>query len=180
MSMLNRYGTSSTSNHVPSHVLCIDVECVATGRGHNDRAPCWVAICELEMKNGKIRQVMDLKMKPDFVYHYLEYVSGCNESMLRSAPSVPSAILQVHALFKQYQAPVVIGWNVENDLEWMKLQPQEHYHSYINLIKWFRHPQSKRDGSTFMRPYSLAHVAATLLNMEIREARGKPNGNYII
>ncbi|GCA65256.1 hypothetical protein KIPB_016687, partial [Kipferlia bialata] len=28
--------------------LALDVECVASGYGHNDRTPCWVAIVDLQ------------------------------------------------------------------------------------------------------------------------------------
>ncbi len=72
-------------------VLSIDVECVATGYSHLDRAPCSVAIV-----NDRCEILFDSLIKPDKpVVSDLFPFSGVRKADLRNAPSFDEVIKKV-------------------------------------------------------------------------------------
>lgn len=47
--------------------MSIDVECVATGKGHSDLSPCWVAVV-----NSSIEVLVNVVIKVENFYHSLD------------------------------------------------------------------------------------------------------------
>ena len=82
----------TASSLIPSiQVLSIDVECVATGYSHLDRAPCSVAIV-----NDRCDILFDSLIKPDKpVVSDLFPFSGVRKADLRCAPSFDEVIKKV-------------------------------------------------------------------------------------
>lgn len=78
----------SNSKESSKQVLSIDVECVATGYTHLDRAPCSVAIV-----NDQCEILFDSLIKPNKpVVSDLFPFSGVRESALQNAPSFDEII----------------------------------------------------------------------------------------
>lgn len=77
-------------------VLSIDVECIATGYSHLDRAPCSVAIV-----NDRCEVIFDSLIKPDKpVVSDLLPFSGVHKADLQNAPSFDEVIKKVIHLCK--------------------------------------------------------------------------------
>ena len=82
---------NASNSHQPIHVLSIDVECVATGYTHLDRAPCSVAIV-----NEQCEVLFDSLIKPDQpVVSDLYPLSGVRLTDLQRAPSFDEVIKKV-------------------------------------------------------------------------------------
>src|SRR4051794_25568465 len=102
MSVPSKLGQINSSTIIPAsntyindRVVGIDVECLATGPGHNDRAPCWAVMLELDEKKAQFNTLIDLKMKPDKIFDYMEALSGVNKASLTSAVDEASGLNMV-------------------------------------------------------------------------------------
>jgi hypothetical protein len=175
-------GSARISARSPIRVVCLDVECVASGKGHSDRAPCWVAMLEVPATGAEPSVLLDLKMRPPTIFDYMEEMSGVNEATLRDAVPMDTGIQQVRAAqtrddpmlrcaqkknercshfsthfvglgivlfsstfrFNSILGPnvVLVGWNVQNDIDWLWLQKGVHYREAVDIIDWFSHPET--------------------------------------
>ena len=76
------------------NVISVDVECVASGRGHNDRVVSWVAVV-----NGAGETLYKSMVKPSVpVVSYLTPLTGQQRGDLDSAPTLAEAKARVYAL----------------------------------------------------------------------------------
>jgi DNA polymerase III epsilon subunit-like protein len=158
----------SSSKVTPKpRVLCVDVEALASGQSHNDRAPCWVALVDSTAPGAQ--PVLDLKMKPEHIVDYLTFLSGVDEASLKGAVSVEEGLSIVRAALDP--EVTLVGWNVQSDIGWLGLEKGVHYKTAVDCIDWFSHDQRRGD-TVFTRRYGLAHVAHLLLDYNVRSDDG--------
>ncbi|CAF0956920.1 unnamed protein product [Adineta steineri] len=139
-------------------VLSIDVECVATGFSHLDRAPCSVAIV-----NDRCEILFDSLIKPDKpVVSDLFPFTGVRKTDLHHAPSFDEVIKKVHSFFTP--TTLIVGQSIMSDVNWMKLQEGVHYSTLIDLGDEFRTFDPKYGSNKY---FSLAHEAEVLLKIDL-------------
>ncbi len=114
-----------------------------------------------------------MKVKPPVIVDYLEGITGVNKEMLDNAVSLEEGLTMVYS--KLGPNVILLGWNLEHDIGWLQLKEGEHYSKAVDVIDWFSHPQTNKEGKTFNRRYALGHVAEVLLKMEIRDIKGAHN-----
>ena len=136
---------------LPKTFFCVDVEAVATGRGHSDRTPCLMDQDERVLLKTMIR--VD---KP--IVSYLTPLTGTRLGDLRGAPSYEEVVRKVKALLGR--DAVLVGQSVKSDIEWMKLEQGKDYSSTVELSDMFE-TYNPRYGN-YSR-FSLAHEANVLL-----------------
>ena len=135
-------------------VLSVDVECVATGRGHSDRAVCRVAVVD---ENERV--LLNEYVKPEGrIASYLTPVTGVREGDLDNAKSLETVLTQVYALLSP--DVTLVGQRIAGDIGWLHLIKGVHYKDVIDLAEVFAayNPRYKN-----MNYFSLQHEANTLL-----------------
>jgi hypothetical protein len=111
--------SASSSSASVLRLVCLDVECVATGKGHSDRAPCWVGMYELS-SDGSIPQhpSLDLKMRPPTIVDYMTDMSGVTAATLESAVNMDQGLQRARGVLGPQVT--LLGWNLQNDIDWLK------------------------------------------------------------
>ena len=100
---------------LPEKYVSIDVECVATGHRHDDRAVAIVAVVDQHE-----RVLLRKKVKPkEKVMSYLTPLTGLREGDLDDGEELRSVLAAV----KSVLGPdlVLVGQGINNDVEWLKL-----------------------------------------------------------
>ncbi|CAF0959378.1 unnamed protein product [Didymodactylos carnosus] len=144
-------------------ILSIDVECVATGYSHLDRAPCSVAIV-----NDQCEILFDSLIKPDKpIVSDLFPFSGVRKVDLHHAPSFDEVIKKVHSFFTP--TTLIVGQSIMSDVNWMKLEKDVHYSDLIELGDEFETFNPKYGNKTY---FSLAHEAYVLLKIDLNATEG--------
>ncbi len=132
----------------------VDVECVATGRRHDDRDVCIVAVVD---QNEKV--LLKRMVKPEKpVVSYLTPLTGVRAGDLDHASELAAVIAEVKALLGPNA--VLVGQNVKSDIKWLKLQQGVDYQRTVELGEMFKAYNSRYGNFSF---FSLAHEANTLL-----------------
>ncbi|UJR07401.1 hypothetical protein I4U23_011687 [Adineta vaga] len=149
---------------IPSvQVLSIDVECVATGFSHLDRAPCSVAIV-----NDRCEILFDSLIKPDKpIVSDLFPLSGVRKADLQQAPSFDDVIKKVHSFFTPTTS--IVGQSIMSDINWMQLEEGIHYNSTIELGDEFAVFDPRYGNKKY---FSLAHEAQILLQIDLNAMGG--------
>jgi hypothetical protein len=153
-------GCVETSRHVS-----IDVEAAATGYGHNDRAPCWVAVVNeqgVELLNRKI-------LVPGCV-SALTAISGVTVQQLEEE-GLPFDHVRDEVISLLGPDVVLVGQSIQNDIDWMQLEEGRHFKASIDLMQVFKSFNKKHDGWTI---FGLAAEAYALLGKTI-QAPGQPH-----
>lgn len=138
----------------------VDVECVATGRGHNDRALAHVAVVD---QHGQI--VLNLYIHPSKpIVSYLPALTGLSEKDLAQGITEEEAI----SLFRATIPPsaILVGQNILKDVEWLHLVEGEDFAGLLDLAGLFACKNPQFRSLTF---FSLAHEAKALLALDQTE-----------
>ncbi|GIQ83498.1 hypothetical protein KIPB_004832 [Kipferlia bialata] len=146
-------------------VLALDVECVANGKGHNDRVPCWVVIV-----NEKGRVLLDLKIKVTDMVSPLTRFSGVTAAMLRSALPLDTVMRRVHKVLNS-PAITLVGQSIENDIAWLGLEKGVHYGDSEDIAEHFRTYNEKYKDYNY---FSLVQTAYGLLGTSIQSTAHSP------
>jgi hypothetical protein len=153
--------------------VSVDVECVASGRGHNDRTPCWVVVV-----NEKCEVLLDCKIKieAEKVFSPLTHITGVTVDMLLSEGEERDIVMQrVRALLGP--EVTLVGQSVQGDVDWLGLQQGVHYADILCLADAFKvwNPKFKN----YLR-HSLANEAFALLGRTIQTASHSPVEDAIV
>lgn len=135
--------------------ISVDVECVATGRRHDDRDVCFVAVVDDSEK-----VLLKKKVKPEKrIVSYLTPLTGFRAGDLDDGEKLSDVIADV----KRILGPdvVLIGQNVQSDIKWLQLEEGTDYGEKAELSVMFR-AYNRRYGKDFT--FSLQHEANTLLH----------------
>ena len=134
--------------------LSVDVECVATGRGHNDLGVCRVAVVD---ENERV--LLNELVKPDkSVVSYLTPITGLRAGDLDNGKSLDAVLAQVHALLSP--DVTLVGQAVANDIKWLQLDQGVHYKDVVDLSEVFATYNPRFQNTSY---FSLQHEADTLL-----------------
>ncbi|KAI9998793.1 hypothetical protein PInf_003384 [Phytophthora infestans] len=148
--------------------FAIDVECVATGSGTNDRDVARIAVVD-----GDEKVVFDQYVKPTKpIVSYLTQLTGITKSNLEDAPDLEEALVRLKAILPVES--VIVGQSIKKDLEWLTLQKPTDYKGEFDVADLFRLPMQSINGVVRYRNFSLRHVAKYLLGQDIQEADHDP------
>ena len=139
---------------LPAKFVCVDVECVATGRRHDARSVALVAVVDQQE-----RVLLKKKKKPvEKVMSYLTPLTGLREGDLDDGEPLDCVLAEV----KSVLGPdvVLVGQGVKNDIVWLQLREGEDYESSVDLGELFKTYNPRYGNFNF---FSLAHEANTLL-----------------
>ena len=138
----------------PEKYFSVDVECVATGRRHDDRDVCFVAVVDQHEK-----VILKKKVKPEKpVVSYLTPLTGVREGHLDDADSLSSVIAEV----KQLLGPDVtlVGQGIKSDIKWLQLKQGKDYGDSVDLGEMFKVYNTRYGNWNY---FPLSHEANTLL-----------------
>ncbi|KAL7686843.1 putative Zinc finger, CCCH-type, ribonuclease H-like superfamily, Zinc finger, CCCH-type superfamily [Plasmopara halstedii] len=148
--------------------FAIDVECVATGNGTDDRDVARIAMVDEDEK-----VVFDQYVKPTKpIVSYLTQLTGITKSNLKDAPELKEALIGLKRILPVES--VIIGQSIKKDLEWLTLQKPMDYKDEFDVADLFRLPVQATNGVVRYRYFSLRHVAKYLLGHDIQEADHNP------
>ena len=144
-------------------VVAVDVECVATGTTHNDRAVAQIAIVDARTE----RVVLDVYVKPTMpVTSYLTPLTGITETLLNErGVSFDEALGMVRAVLSP--GHVVVGQGVLKDMNWLRLERGTDYGDLIDLAGIWR---VWNDRFKSWSVFSQDHLVRTLLGTSVDEA----------
>ena len=144
--------------------LCIDVECVASGKRHDERIVALITVVD-EKENVVLKRTV----KQTNVYNYLTPLTGLREGDLDDGVPFEDAIRDVTALLGS--DVVLVGQGVESDIKWLKLVKGVDYKSFVDLAVMFKTYNPRFDDYSV---FSLSHEVKILL------PSSKPkNNNYL-
>ena len=134
--------------------IALDVECVATGRRHDDRSVCLVAIVD---ENENV--ILKRKVKPDKpIISYLTPLTGVSRGDLDDGKKLSDVLAEVKALLGP--DVVLVGQGTKSDIKWLQLEQGKDYDSVVDLGEMFKAYNSRYGNFSF---FSLSHEANTLL-----------------
>eukprot|EP00055_Hartaetosiga_balthica_P018698 m.135180 g.135180 ORF g.135180 m.135180 type:complete len:221 (+) comp9861_c0_seq1:140-802(+) len=148
-----------------SRLISVDVECIANGKGHNDRRVAHVAVIDGETEevllNVKIRQ-------RGHVESYLEPITGL------SARDFDESIASNHVVsFAEMKEALddilgddvlLVGQGIDSDIAWLKLVQGQHFGVKRDLANDFKSWNPKYRNYNF---HSLMATAETLLGLDM-------------
>uniref|UniRef100_A0AAV1U1A2 C3H1-type domain-containing protein n=1 Tax=Peronospora matthiolae TaxID=2874970 RepID=A0AAV1U1A2_9STRA len=148
--------------------FAIDVECVATGSGNDDRDVARIAVVDEDEQ-----VVFDQYVKPTKpVVSYLTQLTGITARNLADAPDLKEALVRLKKVLPVES--VIVGQSIKKDLEWLMLKKPTDYKGEFDVADLFRLPMQSMNGVVRYRYFSLRHVAKHLLGHEIQEADHDP------
>ncbi|CAH0480386.1 unnamed protein product [Peronospora belbahrii] len=137
--------------------FAVDVECVATGNGTNDRDVARIAVVDEDE-----RVVFDQYVKPTKpIVSYLTQLTGITERNLVDAPALEEALVQLKEILPVES--VIVGQSIKKDLKWLMLEKPTDYKGEFDVADLFRLPMQSTNGVVRYRYFSLRHVAKYLL-----------------
>jgi len=82
--------------------------------------------------DGSIPQhpLLDLKMKPPTIVDYMTDMSGVTATMLQSAVSMEQGLQRARGVLGPQVT--LLGWNLQNDIDWLQLKPGVHYREAVD------------------------------------------------
>eukprot|EP00040_Diaphanoeca_grandis_P005503 m.33117 g.33117 ORF g.33117 m.33117 type:complete len:218 (-) comp16761_c0_seq2:289-942(-) len=138
-----------------SRILSLDVECVADGKGHNDRVPCWVAVVD---EKGTV--LLDQKILVPKMVSPLTEITGITQRMLVAEGRAKEDVFKaVHDLLGA--DVTLVGQVIGGDCDWLDLVQGVHYSKLVDLAEEFKCWNTKY--KSFNR-FSLAQTVHGLLS----------------
>lgn len=135
-------------------VYAIDVECIATGIRHDDRA-----VCSIALVNSKLETIYYKVIKPSMpIRSYLTPVTGFKPGDLDEGVDLDSALDELYSYL--HPNVILVGQAIQNDVAWTRLVKGKHYSEAIDIAHIFKTTSSH--GITFF--YPLLHTATVLLS----------------
>ncbi|RHY87755.1 hypothetical protein DYB35_001658 [Aphanomyces astaci] len=110
----------------------LTVECVVTGSGHNDRAPCRVALVDL---HNRVSWSAIILVTP--VLDPLTAITGLTTAQIQ-AKGRPFDVVRDDLFGYIGPGMVLVGQKVTNDVGWMQLEAGTHYARTVDLAELFR------------------------------------------
>ena len=139
-------------------IVSLDVECAATGRGHNDRAPCRISIV-----NEKCAVLLDISVRVPNVFSPLTPITGMTRSDIENAKySLEEALCRVHSILDT--STIIVGQSVQNDIEWLQLEQGIHFRKWVGIEEFFKTWNPKYGHYNY---FSLRHEAFALLGKKM-------------
>eukprot|EP00455_Lapot_gusevi_P027790 TRINITY_DN2951_c0_g1_i1.p1 TRINITY_DN2951_c0_g1~~TRINITY_DN2951_c0_g1_i1.p1 ORF type:complete len:219 (+),score=4.98 TRINITY_DN2951_c0_g1_i1:74-730(+) len=150
--------------------IAVDVECAASGRGHNDRVPCWVAAVD-----ENYNTLLDIVIKCDNVFSPMTSITGLTLEEINNGVPLDEAIDRLRSICGP--DVVFVGQRVSSDINWMQLRQGVDYQSIIDLAEEFRTFNSRFNRYDYA---SLRQLAYVLLDQNIQEAAHSPVTDSVV
>ena len=152
-----------TGDVMPEKYFCVDVECVATGKRHDDRSVAIVAVVD---KHERVILKKKVKVTKHIV-SYLTPLTGIHPGDLDNGEDLADVIREVKAILGS--DAVIVGQGIENDIKWLELKEGIDFSFAVNLGKFFKTYNPRYGNYSY---FSLRHEATILL--------GKSNVNHTL
>ena len=152
-------------DNIMVRLVALDVECVATGRGHSDRIPATVSLVDFAFNI-----LQDAKITVNNLYSYLTPLTGLSPSSFVDARPFETVLAETHALLGS--DVVLVGQHPASDIKWLQLQKGVHYKEVIDIAHFFKRYNSRYRNSSFR---SLQHTAQVLLGMDMSGSHSASN-----
>ena len=142
-------------------VFSIDVECVATGVQHHDRA-----VAQISLVDAHCAPLLNLYVRPEKpVVSYLTPLTGLTAAHLEAnGVPLPTAMATLRARLPKNA--VLVGQNIAKDVEWLGLVEGTDFDSMIDLAALLRAWNPKFGSYTYM---AQDHYAAVWLGVKRTE-----------
>ena len=142
-------------------VYSIDVECVATGVQHHDRA-----VAQISLIDGSGQPQLNLYVRPAVpVVSYITPLTGLTAAHIEHGVPLETALQTLKAHLPK--AAVLVGMNILKDVEWLGLQEGVDFGSMVDLAALLRVWNAKFGSFTF---FSQDHYASVWLGHTRTEA----------
>jgi DNA polymerase III epsilon subunit-like protein len=155
--------TPTTIAPPPGELLfSIDVECVATGKQHHDRA-----VAQISLVDTSSTPLLNLYVRPEKpVASYLTPLTGVDANLLEEQGlSLEEAMKKLRAALPQ--GSVLVGQNIAKDVEWLGLVEGQDFASMIDLAALLRAWNPRFGGYTY---FAQDHYALAWLGVHRTEA----------
>ena len=134
--------------------IALDVECVATGRRHDDRDVCLVAVVDADEE-----VILKRKVKPEkAIVSYLTPLTGVQRGDLDDGKKLSVVLREVKALLGP--DVVLVGQGLKSDIKWLRLEQGKDYDSVVDIAQMFKTYNSRYGNYSY---FSLSHEANTLI-----------------
>eukprot|EP00056_Hartaetosiga_gracilis_P022368 m.29851 g.29851 ORF g.29851 m.29851 type:complete len:221 (+) comp9605_c0_seq1:126-788(+) len=148
-----------------SRLMSVDVECVANGRGHNDRCVAHVAVVDGESEEV----VLDVKIRQtEEVFSYLEPITGLTAADFNESNPDNNIISmdELHVILKDILGDdvLLVGQGIDSDINWLSLRQGVHFEEKRDLAQDFKAFNPKYGRYNF---HSLQATAETLLGVNM-------------
>mmetsp|Transcript_4066 Transcript_4066/g.5406 ORF Transcript_4066/g.5406 Transcript_4066/m.5406 type:complete len:302 (+) Transcript_4066:57-962(+) len=141
----------------PSLCFSIDVECVATGFGHNDRGVAQIALVDY---NENL--ILNVYIKPDEnlkIYSFLTPLTGITSNGLeKEGIPLSQALDRLREVLPK--DAILIGQNIASDIRWCQLEEGKDFASLRDLVGMWRCWNTSYNKWSY---YSLEHNVNVLL-----------------
>jgi len=126
-------GNMKNARIVPStpRVCSLDVECAATGRGHDDLSPCRISLV-----NDKCEVLLDVVINTSNLLSPLTPITGLTAQDLRKGISLEQGLEQLYKLLSS--KTTLVGQFIEQDCRWCGLVSGVHYEKLVDLSMCLR------------------------------------------
>ena len=124
------------------NVFSFDVECAATGIGHNDRSPCRIAVVD-----GNGRTLYDKAICTKNLYDPLTKLTGMTREEIASGVPFEEARSELIRIIGSRAC--LVGQRIQGDIEWMQLQQGVHFSKYVDIAKKFSFFDKKYKHQTY-------------------------------
>ena len=112
--------------------MSVDVEAVASGPGHKDRVPAWVAVVD-----GSGATILDRIISVDTIFSPLTMVTGLTLEDIKTRGAELTEVLA--AVRAELGSDVVlVGQNVQSDVDWLGLRPGIDFMRLVDLSEVFK------------------------------------------
>lgn len=161
--------------HIDMRVMSVDVECAATGPGHNDRVPCRVACVEWIPDEAEFVLRMDEVIAVHDVKDPLTYITGLTHADIANGISFGEARDVLCSILGDDVC--LVGQAIQADIEWMDLQQGVHYCTAIDLARMFRSYHERYKNFVY---FSLRKLVYALFDEDIQCKEHDPviDANY--
>ena len=139
---------------LPKNFVSIDVECVATGYRHDERAVALVAVVDKDE-----RVLLRKTIKPDKpVVSYITPLTGLHKGDLDDGDRLADVIKEVKSLLGPDM--VLVGQGIVSDIKWLELNEGTDFQDFVDLGKLFKGYNPRYGNYSY---HTLQHEANTLL-----------------
>jgi DNA polymerase III epsilon subunit-like protein len=150
-------------------LLAIDVECVATGTSHSDRAVAAIAAV-----NEHEQSVFFEYVKPEQpVRSCLTPLTGLTFANLENAASLPEVLSRLKNLMSP-MCTVIVGHGVHSDIKWLGLQKGVDFKRSEDTANLFRFSPNQNQPWK-QHTHSLRHICIQLLGFDPQEGAHSPD-----
>jgi DNA polymerase III epsilon subunit-like protein len=148
-----------------SRYISIDVEACATGRGHNDRSPCQVAVVD---DDGTL--LLNEVICVNDIYDPMTSLTGVTREQIlagKTFEEVRESVIQILCP----RTSIIVGCRPQGDVKWMKLEEGIHFASIVDLSDMLKAWNDRYKNYNF---FSLRKMAYGLLGTTIQDAAHSP------